>query len=260
MARGLQHATFNRSALVRVLSDTVPEIAAPKYDFGERLGQWLDISDALTLYSLLHAGAGNGTAGVAADDDLPGQLARLRRHLGDSIHADGVFSPQPARIPFPVPLPNATPESAADFSPYHRYYLAHQRDMSAAITALRANARKALAGRSPAGRQLAELDAAFDNFLSPRERSLLGNIPILLNRRFQQRLANHRATLGPADADDPAAWALPGGWLEAFCQDTQTVLLAELELRLKPVAGLIAALAGMTGSPNENTKRTTDEP
>jgi len=253
MVRGLQHATFNRSALVRVLSGALPEVPALNYDFGERLGQWLDVSEALTLYSALAPRAGGGAAGGSVNDDLPEQLARVRRHLSDSIKADGVFNAPPARIPFPVPLPNATPESAADFSPYHRYYLAHQRDMNAAITALRASARKALAARSAAGRQLAELDATFDKSLASRERTLLGNIPILLSKRFQQRYADHRATLGEGGIDDPTAWAQPGSWLEAFCQDAQTVLLAELELRLKPVAGLIAALAAAPGSANHET-------
>lgn len=252
MARGLQHATFNRSALVRVLAGALPEVSGPKYDFGERLGQWLDVSDALTLYSVLNAGAGGGAAVVPADGELAGQLARVRRHLEESINADGVFTAQPARIPFPVPLPNATVESATDFAPYHRYYLAHQRDMNTAVTALRNKARKALAGQSAAGRQLAELDAAFEQFLSPRERNLLTQIPILLGKRFAQHHAEHRATLADDSADDPATWARPGSWLEAFCRDAQTVLLAELDLRLKPVSGLIAALAP--------TKRIPDEP
>jgi hypothetical protein len=254
MARGLQHATFNRSALVRVLSDALPEATGPKYDFGERLGQWLDVSDALTLISVLNTRAGSGAATDPADGDLPGQLARVRRTLTDSIDNDGVFPPQPARIPFPTPLPNATPESAADFSPYHRYYLAHQRDMNTAITALRANARQALAGQSAAGRQLAELDAAFEKSLAARERTLLANIPILLSKRFNQRYAEHRATLGEGSADDPTTWSQAGSWLEAFCQDAQTVLLAELELRLKPVAGLIATLVGPLGSANESNE------
>lgn len=242
MTRGLQRATFNRSALVRVLSDTLPEVPDPKYDFGERLGQWLDFSDALTLFSVLNSEAGSSTPIASANSDLPAQLARVRRNLSDSIHNDGVFSAEPARIPFPTPLPNATPESAAEFSPYHRYYLAHQRDMNGAITALRANARKALAGQSAAGKQLADLDAAFEKFLSVRERNLLSNIPLMLGKRFDQRYAEHRAALADHSADDPATWTQPGSWLEAFCHDAQTALLAELELRLKPVVGLIAAL------------------
>lgn len=79
MTRELQRATFNRSALVRVLSDTLPEVPDPKYDFGERLGQWLDFSDALTLFSVLNTEAGSGTPIASANSDLPGQLARIRR-------------------------------------------------------------------------------------------------------------------------------------------------------------------------------------
>jgi hypothetical protein len=255
MTRGLQRATFNRSALVRVLSDTLPEAPDPKYDFGERLGQWLDFSDALTLFSVLNSEAGSSTPIASANSDLPAQLARVRRNLSDSIRNDGVFGSEPARIPFPTPLPNATPESAAEFSPYHRYYLAHQRDMNGAITALRANARKALAGQSAAGKQLADLDAAFEKFLSVRERNLLSNIPIMLGKRFDQRYAEHRAALADHSADDPTTWTQPGSWLEAFCHDAQTALLAELELRLKPVVGLIAGLNAALGSASE-TKET----
>jgi len=255
MTRGMQRATFNRSALVRVLSEVIPDVPDPKYDFGERLGQWLDFSDALTLFSVLNTEAGSNTSVAQATSDLPAQLARVRRNLSDSIHNNGVFSPEPARIPFPLPLPNATPESAADFSPYHRYHLAHQRDMNAAITALCANARKALAGQSAAGRQLAQLDASFEKFLSARERNLLANIPIMLSKHFNRRYAEHRAALADLSADDPATWAQAGSWLEAFCHDARTVLLAELELRLKPVAGLIAALPAVPGSASE-TKET----
>lgn len=242
MTRELQRATFNRAALVRVLSDTLPDAPDPKYDFGERLGQWLDFSDALTLFSVLNTEAGNGASIPQGNSDLPAQLARVRHNLNQAIENDGVFSQEPARIPFPIPLPNATPEAAADFAPYHRYYLAHQRDMSAAITALRANARKTLAERSPAGRQLATLDAAFEKFLAARERNLMAGIPLLLAKRFNQHYAEHRAALVDENIDDPATWAQPGGWLEAFCHDTKTVLLAELELRLKPATGLVAAL------------------
>ena len=113
--------------------------------------------------------------------------------------------------------------------------------MSAAITPLRASARKALATRSAAGRQLAGLDAAFEKSLSAREQSLLANVPILLARSFEQRFAERHTMTGN---DDPASWTEPGSWLDAFCRDAKRMLLAELDLRLKPVAGLIAALTG----------------
>lgn len=49
-----------------------------------------------------------------------------------------------------------------------------------------------------------------------------------------------------------ATWTQAGSWLDAFCQDTRTVLQAELELRLKPVAGLLAAMTtDAPGATNE---------
>ncbi len=258
MTGGLRRTTFNRSGLVRILSETIPDAIDPKYDFGERLGQWLDFTDALALFSALNSTAGTASAvhsnADAAAAPLHAQLARVRRNLSETILNDGVFSSEAARIRFPTPLPQATAESAADFTPYHRYYLAHQRDMSATIAALRTNARKALADDSPTHRQLAELDVTFEKALLGRERNLLATVPILLARRFAQRYQDYRDTLADAAGDDPATWAKPGGWLEAFCRDTQAVLLSELELRLKPVAGLIAAL-GPAGDTTEVTKQ-----
>jgi len=247
MTREFQRATFHRSALVRILSDTHPQLPDPKYDFGERLGRWLDLSDAMTLFSVLGAEADARTSAPSPDSDLPEQLVRLRQALSTAIHHDGFFVPAPEgtkqRIPFPTPTPADDTGSKPDFTPFHRYYLAHQREMNTAITALRANARKALAVQPGAGLQLAHLDATFEKALATREYTLLANIPILLARSFEQHYAEHRAAV--ADEDDSATWPQPGGWLEAFCNDAKRALLAELDLRLKPVAGLIAALHEM---------------
>ncbi len=54
----------------------------------------------------------------------------------------------------------------------------------------------------------------------------------------RQRLAQ----LALAEGDAPA----PADWPAAFTQDWQQVLLAELDLRLQPVAGLLAALNNET--------------
>lgn len=258
MTGGLPRTTFNRSGLVRILSETMPDDIDPQYDFGERLGQWLDFSDALALFSVLNSGTGATSAVHAKANSsvktLHDQLARVRRNLSAAIVNDGVFSNETAPIRFPVPLPQATAASAADFLPYHRYYLAHQRDMSVAIGALRASARKALAASSPPHQQLAELDVTFEKALAGRERNLLATIPMLVAKRFAQRYQEHWDSLADPAGDDPADWAKPGGWLEAFCRDTQAVLLAELDLRLQPVAGLIAAL-GDAADQTEETKQ-----
>ena len=227
MTRELQRATFNRSALVRVLSDTLPEVPDPKYDFGERLGQWLDFSDALTLFSVLNTEAGSGTSIASANSDLPAQLARVRRNLSESIHNDGVFSADPdtpARIPFPTPLPNATPESAADFfalSPLlPRPPARHEQPPSRPCAPTPAR-------RWPASRRLAN-NWPTSTPLSRNSCSACVNVICCQTSRSCSASALTSATPNTAPpwpttlTDDPSTWTQPGSWLEAFCHDAQT--------------------------------------
>lgn len=246
MAQGLPRTRFNTARLVRVLADfAVAEPVDSKQSFADRLGQWLGFNDALALFSALNpaATAGGEPQPAAAAGSAAQACARVRATLAESIVADGVFRPGKARIELPTPLPNASPEEAADFAPYHRYYLAHQRDMNASICPLRATVRAALARRSGALKRLAALDAVMDQALAARERTLLATVPGLLAKRFEQLFTAHQAALAETQtADDTQRWMQPGGWLAAFCRDMQAVLLAELELRLQPVAGLVEAL------------------
>ena len=96
----MQRATFHRSALVRLLSETHPQLPDPKYDFGERLGRWLDLSDAMTLFSVLGTEVGEHAPVLSpprpSDNDLPDQLQRVRRSLRDAIANDGVFETDPS--------------------------------------------------------------------------------------------------------------------------------------------------------------------
>jgi hypothetical protein len=247
MAQALPRTSFTRSGLVRALADLAAEdVPASRQSFAERVGQWLDFKDALPLYSVLNAGTSTASAprpATPADAALREEFARVRAVLAESIVANGVFTPGKARIELPTPAPNACAESAAEFSPYRRYYLAHQRDMTASITSLRANVRAALSRHSPALERLAALDAVLDQALSTRERTLLSTVSSLLAKRFEHLYAAHQAARAEAQTeDDPARWMEPGGWLALFCREMQAVLLAELDTRLQPVAGLIEAL------------------
>lgn len=246
MAQGLPRTRFNTAALVRALTDlAVADVADSKQPFADRLGQWLGFNDALALFSALNAGtAAEGEAApVTAAGAVVQAHARVRTALAQSIAADGVFRPGKARIELPTPLPGMSVEEAADFGPYHRYYLAHQRDMSTSIGPLRATVRAELVRRSADLKRLAALDAVLDQALAARERALLATVPGLLAKRFEQLFKAHQAALAETQAvDDTRRWLQPGGWLAVFCRELQTVLLAELELRLQPVSGLIAAL------------------
>ncbi len=249
MARGSPRTSFDSSRLIRALSDLVSTDAAPpRQSFADRLGQWLDFADAIALFSALN-GSTDAAGGPATAEHpaLRDEFARVRGALLDSINTDGVLTPGKARIRLPAPAWHASTPGAADYLPYHRYYLAHQRDMGAAIAPLRASVRAGLAQRAPALRQLAALDGVLDQALAPRERSLLATVPQLLGRHFEQLHQAHRSAL--PTPDDPARWLQPGAWLHTFCQDMRVVLRAELELRLQPVAGLLEALNEVTRQP-----------
>ena len=268
MTQGVSRTRFNSAGLVRILAElAVADVADSKQTFAERLGEWLDLKDALALYSALNSAAGNSPPGAPPAAALRTRLAQVRGELAAAVAAAGTAQPGGANLALPTPLPNAAPESAADFAPFHRYYLAHQRAMAAAVGPLRASARAVLSGQSAALRQLAALDAVLDQALAAREASLLASVPVLLGKRFVQLFEAHQrereaaasdtagqaVTAGPAATgegaagagaapDDPARWMQPGGWLARFCAEMQRVLLAELDLRLMPVAGLVAAL------------------
>ncbi|MDO9600056.1 MAG: DUF3348 domain-containing protein [Azoarcus sp.] len=250
---------FNRSRLVRALADlAATDAAESKQSFADRLGQWLDFNSALSLYSVLNA----GTEGVAKGASVAltaaaarEEFARVRGGLVESITPDGVLRPGKTRMALPDSPPQASIEGAADlapdFAPYHRYYLAHQRDMNTSIGPLRATVRAALAAHSPALERLAALDAVMDQALEARERKLLATVPGRLAKRFEQLFGAHRAARADTQVDsqgdiqvvdDPDRWMQPGGWLAVFCAEMQVALLAELEVRLQPIAGLIEAL------------------
>jgi hypothetical protein len=249
MAHGLPRTRFNTSRLVRVLAElAVTDVPESKQSSAERLGQWLDFPDALSLFSALNAGTADASEGRSAAPSpesatLRKALARMRGALVESMTTEGEPKPGKARIELPTPAPHAPAEGAADFAPYHRYYLARQREMSASIGPLRATVRVALSRHSPALKRLAALDAVLDHALTARERDLLATVPVLLARRFEQLYTAHQAALAEAQrAEAPVRWMQPGGWLATFCRDMQALLLAELDLRLQPIAGLIAAL------------------
>lgn len=244
MARGSPRTSFDSSRLIRALSDLVTlDVADTRQSFADRLGQWLDFADAIALFSALNDPADAPGGPMAEPSALHDEFARVRGALLESINTDGVLTPGKARIRLPAPAWHASTPGAADYLPYHRYYLAHQRDMGTAIAPLRASVRAGLARQAPALRQLAALDGVLDQALAPRERSLLASVPQLLGRRFEQLHQAHRSALpATGSPDDPASWLQPGAWLTTFCRDMRAVLLAELELRLQPVAGLMEAL------------------
>ena len=241
-------SSFNSSTLVRLLAElTTADVAGSKQSLAERLGLWLGWADAISLSAALNGHSArppDTPAGMPLDAHAAaGQVARVRAGLARAIAAEGMFKAGKASVKRPPPAPGAAIDDAVDFSPYRRCYAAHQRAMDASISPLRAQVRTALEGLSPALGRLAALDAALDKILSERERSLLSSVPGLLEKRFERlHKAHQQALADPRAPDSPDPGRQPAGWLAVYCKDMQGVLLAELEIRLQPVEGLVDAM------------------
>jgi hypothetical protein len=111
--------------------------------------------------------------------------------------------------------------------------------MELSVEALRGHARQALALCTPELVQLAALDAAMEPLLAGREQRLLNSLPALLKVRFLA-LRQQAALIQLADKPDRTPDDLP--WLQTFADEFEQTLLAELDLRLQPVTGLIESL------------------
>lgn len=250
MTKGTPPASFRSPPLVRVLTAlAVAELAPARQSDLDRMCQWLDFTDAIPLFSVLTGGVVN----VPVAEDRPpscaalqAELARLRAALAGSISSDAVLNPRNPLGPFTsrqawIELPgqerSAAADGAVDFLAYQGAYFAQQRKMTAAIVPLRARVRSAMASASPALRRLAALDAVLEQALAAREKQLLAKPSLFLAKRFAQLQREQGVAATPAGADAPSA-----AWLGEFSKDMQSVLLAELELRLQPVEGLLAAL------------------
>ena len=52
---------------------------------------------------------------------------------------------------------------------------------------------------------------------------------------------HQQALQARGQADEPPRWRQPGGWLWAFEQDMHALLLAEMQVRMLPITGLLEA-------------------
>ena len=216
--------SLNSSPLLRLLAGLgVAEVAPPAQSLAERWSPWLAWTDAITLSAVLGAGvpvaaAGPGqAAGVAAAINA---VKRLRQELTQAIHSDsGPLAEAPSQTGSDA-AGVAVALDETDLAALRRRYQAQQRAMDERIAPVRAQLRAALTGRGGDLARLAALDAVLDQALAARQRRLLATVPSWLDQHFKR-----------ASATLPAASAL-----------FQRALLAELNLRLQAVEGLLDAL------------------
>jgi hypothetical protein len=185
------------SRFVRALAalDDTPVPASRDDAFAQRLSQWFDWTQAISLSAALGEASSARRANSAARSEDCGELARARSTLARR-------------------LAETCRDLAPDFAALHQQVLAWQLAMEAQIGPLRRRIRSTLA-TGPLAR-LAHVDAVMEQVMAPREHSLLAAAVQRLEPRHK------------ANPDD-------------FAQALQALLEAELELRLQPVEGLLAA-------------------
>jgi hypothetical protein len=232
MVQAPQRTALSGPALIRLLARlTEVEFTESRQSLADRLSQWLHWTDAIALSTALGGitsapSVGAQTSSSAEEEEC----AAARSALANAIAHYSMFGTPKKRLRAAL----GHIETATDYPVFRQRYLSLQQSMEIAIGNLRRRMRTKLAARTPAMTRLAEVDAVMERALSPRERSLLGTVPVLLGRHFERLRRAEQDTL----TDDQT----PGAWLEIFRKDTQSVLLAELDLRFQPVEGLLAAL------------------
>ncbi|CAH0351126.1 DUF3348 family protein [Aquabacterium sp. CECT 9606] len=208
---------FSSSRLVRLLSDAASvDVDASRQDVAEKLGLWLGTLDTLQLHAAhqsikAFAQETPAHARAATSHPLEEDVQRVRAALVQGITANGAAQ---------------AIDADAGYAPYRQRYLEQQRHIESKIASLRSHVRQILSRASPRLKQLAYLDTVMEQVIGGREQRLMGTVPVLLEKRYEQ--------LRRAQDD---------GWQDTFRQAWQEVLLAEMAVRLQPVVGLMEAFS-----------------
>lgn len=297
MLQAPQRTGLSGPTLIRLLT-RLTDVDAPesRQPLSDHLSQWLGWTDAIALSAALNnrpPAIAPGARQFSSAEER--ECERVRTTLADAIASDTAATAAKRQMPGQVSAKVAALQADdADYSNFRQRYLSLQHTMETSIGNLRSRLRGMVAARTPEMTRLAVVDAIMDRALLPRERTLLGAIPRLLQGHFDRlRLAEQAAleaaaqaaaqaqaevdaaapadpeaqaeagtrddaqaapdSAAQADADAPASTDVgalpsalpaptPGAWLETFRKDMRSVLLAELDVRLQPVEGLLATL------------------
>ncbi len=255
------HALLYASRLVRLLSDlNISGVEASQSHFSEKFGQLVDLSGSITL------SAGLGKFSTVAFEPthistqtIKDEFMRARTALVRFVAKSFVPSAGRTRGKLPTPAEfhahcklngvyadtrsEAPKRHAVAYEPYRKFYVTRQGDLDIKIRHLRSYVKGSISGLSPELAQLSSLDTVLGDVLSAPAREYFAKIPTLLGKRFRRLLNEHWLELPnkPA-AGDLELWMKPGGWISKFCGEMRALLLAEIEVRLQPVLGMIDSL------------------
>ncbi|MCG8313213.1 MAG: DUF3348 domain-containing protein [Pseudomonadales bacterium] len=235
-------ASLNSSRLIRFLTDlAVTEVEVSHERFAERIGRLIDFSESIIL-SGAHGELDNlafekTTDSVADINELfLSSRVSMVQFIVDSCRLEN----SKTRIKFPAldiggaQDPDGVFDPVVAYDAYYRFYLLQQRDMDTKIQHLRIQIRDFATGRSPRLAQLAVLDTALGDTLHVHTRRFFSIIPKLMEKRFNYLVTEQ-------EHNDPKSWSESNGWVAQFCHELRGLLLAELDIRLQPLLGLVEA-------------------
>ena len=216
------------------------KLKSPPQDLGERLASWLDVRQAIQLRQQLESRVEPVKPKVTQEVvDLRAQLDELRVTLQDAILKDQ-FAPGFWRNPMPdqvLVLPLIWDDL---WEPYRRYLMDHQKQMSLLLGRWRRQARSKLLSAGGELQMLARLDAVYDLALSAKEARLLATLPMRMGQLWARRVSVHVPSSPDGESTTAKSVSIPP-WLTQFENDLRLSLMAELELRLQPLWGLVEA-------------------
>jgi len=180
----------------------------------------------------------------AKKKELNDAYARVRRSVIQSINHSFDPEKQQTRIKLPLPEVESLKQPEKAFEPYKKFYAAHQKDMSAKLQGLRVFVRESLEKIQPLA-PLVVIDKTIEETMAVSMRASFALVPNLLGKRFDYYLDAHESSEQPqkpvSQEISLASWVSQGGRFEKFSKEMHEVLLAELEVRLQPILGLVEA-------------------
>ncbi len=247
MTLATPQVSLNGSKLIRFLSDlAVSDVELSHKHFSDRLGRLLSMSDSIALadaHGMLRRVKFEPKAiSIAAiNESFVQARATMVQMVINSFDSNATAS----RLKLPPPDIDGLTEKELAYGPYLRFYAAHQREFESRVQPLQIEIRTAISGVSPTLAQLAILDKALGETLLAHSRKCFAVTPRVLEKRFsqiyQQHFQHQNQPPTLSDSDPTLLWTAPGGPLEIFCKEMQGILLAELEVRLLPILGLMEA-------------------
>ena len=231
-------STLSGPRLVRQLAALAGSAAdAPVQPLSQLLSQWLEWKQAVALARVLDAAPATADLAPAGDGDAAALVASTRAALAQSLVRDRAFA-----------APPDGPRPPYEWTWFQQRHLALQHLIESGTGRLREQLRQRLAAASPALARLAAIDAVMEQALGRPTRTLLARATPVLEHRFKTLQPPVDASL-PATPQAPAAPETPA-WLDSFLHDLRELLLAELDIRLQPAEGLLAALGPASVEPH----------